>query len=135
MQTLDIPAILANTSPNLEEVAAHYETLINEGNHSSYNYWYLGLAYLLQDREIDAQATWFIPFEEASELESELLTSELSALLDRSASEEFYAGNLDNARSICQCLQSIDPFCVNNLLRSILLEIKFESFTPDLLLE
>nr|WP_310482480.1 O-linked N-acetylglucosamine transferase, SPINDLY family protein [Chamaesiphon sp. VAR_48_metabat_403] len=139
MQTLDtLPIIETDLHANptsLEQVADRYETLINEGNTDNNNYWYLGLAYLLQDRELDAQATWFIPFESASELESEVLTSELSALLDRSATEEFYANNLDNARSICQCLQSIDPFCINNLLRSILLEIRFESFTPDLLLE
>jgi predicted O-linked N-acetylglucosamine transferase (SPINDLY family) len=139
MQTLDIsPVIEADLQPtltSLEQVIERYETLINEGNTDNHNYWYLGLAYLLQDREIDAQATWFIPFESASELESEVLNSELSALLDRSATEEFYAHNLDNAEKIGEQLQSIDPFCINNLLRSILLEIKFDRFTPDLLLD
>ncbi|WP_295620755.1 O-linked N-acetylglucosamine transferase, SPINDLY family protein [Chamaesiphon sp. GL140_3_metabinner_50] len=139
MQTLDTSPIIETdlqvTPTSLEQVIDRYETLIDRGNTDNDNYWYLGLAYLLQERELDAQATWFIPFEAASELESEVLTSELSALLDRSATEEFYANNLDNARSICEQLQSIDPFCINNLLRSILIKIKFEEFIPDLLIE
>ncbi len=139
MQTLDTSPILETdlqvTPTSLEQVIARYETLINEGNTDNDNYWYLGLAYLLQDREIDAQATWFIPFEAASELESEVLTGELSALLDRSATEEFNANNFDNAWSIGQYVREIDPLCPNNLLRSVLLEIIFDRFTPDILLE
>ncbi len=139
MQTLDTsPVIETDLQPtltSLEQIIDRYETLIDRGNTDNDSYWHLGLAYLLQERELDAQATWFIPFEDASELESEVLNSELSALLDRSATEEFYANNLDNARSIGEYLQSIDPLCVNNLLRSILLEIKADRFTPNLLLE
>ena len=62
------------SSENLDRIVNYYETIISEGNEDSYNYWYLGLAYLLQQREIDAQATWFIPFDEASELTSLALT-------------------------------------------------------------
>jgi predicted O-linked N-acetylglucosamine transferase (SPINDLY family) len=122
-------------STNLEHIVEHYETICSNGDTSSHNYWYLGLAYLLQDREIDAQAAWFIPFEAASDLESAVLNSELSDVLDRSATEELAANNLDRAFLVSQHLRSIDPFHLNNLLRSILLEIKLERFTLDFLLE
>jgi predicted O-linked N-acetylglucosamine transferase (SPINDLY family) len=139
MQALtSLPIVSADrqfSSTSLEQIIDHYESIVNNGDTSSHNYWYLGLAYLLQEREIDAQATWFIPFEEASELESVTLTSELSDVLDRSATQEFAANNLDNAWLISQHLREIDPSHLNNLLRSILLEIKMERFTPDILLE
>ncbi len=123
------------SSENLDRIVNYYETIISEGNEDSYNYWYLGLAYLLQQREIDAQATWFIPFDEASELTSLALTSELSDLLDRSAAQELTIDNLDNAWLISQYLREIDPVHINNLFRSILVSTKLEQFTPDILLE
>jgi predicted O-linked N-acetylglucosamine transferase (SPINDLY family) len=123
------------TSTNLHQIVEHYQTLIEQDNNISRNYWYLGLAYLLQLREMDAQTTWFIPFEQANELESLVLTNELSDLLDRSASEELAANNIDNAWLISQHLREINPIHPNNLLRSILLEIKFDRFTPDLFTE
>lgn len=137
MQVSDSPSMVVAdgqlSATNLEQIVDHYEKIITEGDTSNQNYWYLGLAYLLQEREIDAQATWFIPFEEASELESANLNSELSAILDRSAAQEFAAGNLDRAWLLSQYLREVDPTHLNNLFRSILLEIRLERFTPDIL--
>ena len=139
MQVLNFPSIVDSndrfSSTNLEQIVDAYEKLVDEGNTSSQNYWYLGLAYLLQEREIDAQATWFIPFETASESESITLNSELSDVLDRSAAQEFAACNLDNAWLISQYLREVDPAHLNNLFRSILLEIRLERFTVDILEE
>jgi predicted O-linked N-acetylglucosamine transferase (SPINDLY family) len=137
MQLLDSPSMVVIdnrlSSQDVEQIVDHYEKIITEGDTSNQNYWYLGLAYLLQEREIDAQATWFIPFEAASELESASLNSELSAILDRSATQEFAANNLDRAWLISQYLREVDPTHLNNLFRSILLEIRLEQFTPDIL--
>jgi predicted O-linked N-acetylglucosamine transferase (SPINDLY family) len=133
-----LPVVNTNpqfSSTSLDQIVKHYETIIKNGNARSHNYWYLGLAYLLQEQEIDAQATWFIPFEIASESESAVLNSELSNVLYQSAIEELAANNLDHACLISQHLRLIDSFHLNNLLRSILLEIKLERFTPDFLLE
>jgi predicted O-linked N-acetylglucosamine transferase (SPINDLY family) len=139
MQVLNpLPIVLTSdrfSSTNLEKIVDYYEKIVNEGDTSSQNYWYLGLAYLLQEREIEAQATWFIPFEEASELESVTLNSELSDVLDRSTAQEFAAYNLDNAWLISQYLREVDPTHLNNLFRAILLEIKLERFTVYILQE
>jgi len=123
------------SSGHLEQIVDRYETIINEGDTSERHYWYLGLAYLLQGRELDAQATWFTPFEAATELEIVTLTIDLAAVLDRSAAEEFAAYHLDNAWLISQHLRSIDPTHIDNLCRSVLLEIRLERFTPDILAE
>jgi predicted O-linked N-acetylglucosamine transferase (SPINDLY family) len=116
---------------NLAQIVDRYETLIDQGDTSSYSYWYLGLAYLLQERELEAQGIWFVPFSEASELESVVLTSELSDVLDRVASQEFTDGNYDNSWLISQYLREINPTHPNNLLRSILLAIKLDVFSPE----
>jgi predicted O-linked N-acetylglucosamine transferase (SPINDLY family) len=123
------------SSDNLAQTVDNYETIINQGDENSYNYWYLGLAYLLQQREVDAQSTWFIPFAEASELETVLLTSELSAVLDKAASKEFAQSNFESAWEISQYLREIDSTHVRNLLRSILLAIELELFNPEDLIE
>jgi predicted O-linked N-acetylglucosamine transferase (SPINDLY family) len=139
MQVLNSLPILTTdcqfSSTNLEQIVEHYETLITNGDTSSHSYWYLGLAYLLQSREIDAQATWFIPFEEASELESAILNGELSDVLDRAASQELTNHNLEDSWLISQYLREIDSTHIHNLLRSILLTIKLELFTPEDLVE
>jgi predicted O-linked N-acetylglucosamine transferase (SPINDLY family) len=122
-------------SINLEQTVNYYETIIDQGDEDNYNYWHLGLAYLLQQREVDAQATWFIPFAEAAELETVGLTNELSGVLDRVASQKFAADECDDVWLICQHLRAIDSAHVNNLLRSILLELRLGRFTPELLTE
>ena len=121
------------SSINLERTVNHYETIIDLGNKDSCNYWCLGLAYLLQERELDAQATWFIPFAEASELETIVFTDELSDLLDRVASQEFANHNFEHSWLISQYLREIDATHVNNLIRSIALTIKLDLFDPECL--
>ncbi len=123
------------SSIHLAQTVAYYETIITQGDEHSYNYWYLGLAYLLQQREVDAQSTWFIPFAEADELETVALTDELSGILDRVASQEFINHNFDNSWLICQYLREVDSTHINNLLRSILLAIKLDLFSPENLVE
>jgi predicted O-linked N-acetylglucosamine transferase (SPINDLY family) len=112
-----------------------YEAAISTDETVVSNYWYLGLAYLLQQRELDAQSTWFIPFAEASELETAALTNQLSDVLDRFANQELTADNLDNAWLISQYLREIDSTHIQNLFRSILLTINLKLFTPEDLVE
>jgi predicted O-linked N-acetylglucosamine transferase (SPINDLY family) len=130
---LDLNLIFS--SINLEQTVEYYEQLITQGDGYSYNYWYLGLAYLLQQREVDAQATWFIPFAEASELETIALTDELSNVLDRVANRESFNGNLNNSWLISQYLREVDSTHINNLFRSIVLAIELDLFEIENLLE
>jgi predicted O-linked N-acetylglucosamine transferase (SPINDLY family) len=120
-------------SSYLLQTIDYYETIIDRGDKRTDNYWNLGLAYLLSERELDAQATWFIPFELASELETEILTTNLVTILDRAASEKFSESSFEEAWLICQYLRELDPLHLDNLLRSILLEIKLDQFTLKIL--
>ncbi len=123
------------SSIDLDRIIDRYEDKITQGDESSYNYWYLGIAYLLQQREIDAQSTWFIPFATASELAIAALTNELSEVLDRFANQEFTDHNLDNAWLISQYLREVDATHIDNLFRSILLTIQLDLFNPEFLIE
>ena len=123
------------SSNYLEQTVDFYELAIAAGDENSHNYWYLGLAYLLTEREIDAQSTWFIPFDDVSELETVALTDDLAGILDRVASQKLIESKLDESLLICQYLREIDPTHINNLLRSILLEIELDLFMPEVLVE
>jgi predicted O-linked N-acetylglucosamine transferase (SPINDLY family) len=135
MQVLHLPQFSIDRQfdrDNLDRTIEYYETIINRGDESHLNYWYLGIAYLLQEREVDAQATWFIPFEsDAADVDE--LTSELADTLDRIATEKLTLNCLDDAWLISQYLREVDAAQIDNLLRSILLEIKLERFTPETL--
>jgi predicted O-linked N-acetylglucosamine transferase (SPINDLY family) len=131
--SLDLSSMFS--SINLERTVEYYEQLITQDNGNSYNYWYLGLAYLLQQLEVDAQATWFIPFAEASELETIALTDALSNILNQVADLELVNRNLTNSWLISQYLQEVDPTHLNNLFRSIILAIELDLFEIESLLE
>jgi predicted O-linked N-acetylglucosamine transferase (SPINDLY family) len=135
MQALHLPQISIDRQfdrDRLDQTIEYYETIIDRGDESHLNYWYLGIAYLLQEREVDAQATWFIPFDsDAAELSD--LTSDLADILDRVASEKLALDCLDDAWLISQYLREVDAARIDNLFRSILLEIKLERFTPETL--
>ncbi|WP_309740357.1 O-linked N-acetylglucosamine transferase, SPINDLY family protein [Chamaesiphon sp. OTE_20_metabat_361] len=179
MQVLHLPqsSIDRQFDPDrLDQTIEYYETIIDRGDEAHLNYWYLGIAYLLQEREIDAQATWFIPFERVSEksrispltpnsggtgiesppelgdlggvwvvdltfqtpfendsVDVEALTHDLASTLDRIATEKLTLNCLDNAWLISQYLREVDAAHLNNLFRSILLEIKLERFDPETL--
>jgi predicted O-linked N-acetylglucosamine transferase (SPINDLY family) len=138
MQTINLTSIDLDRQFDpeyLHQTVSYYEAIITQGDECSHNYWQLGLAYLLAQREVDAQATWFIPFELASELEVADLTNELSNLLDRVASQKLAATNFEDAWLIGQHLREIDLTHINNLFRSILLEIKFNRFIPEIFTE
>ena len=122
-------------SSHLEQTVKYYETIIARGDERSENYWNLGLAYLLRQQELDAQATWFIPFDRSSELEAEALSNELVTILDRVACQKFVVSEWENAWLISQHLREVDARHIHNLLRSILLAIKLDQFTPEILTE
>jgi predicted O-linked N-acetylglucosamine transferase (SPINDLY family) len=119
----------------LAQTVDYYETVISQGDERDRNYFYLGLAYLLQEREIDAQATWFIPFNRDSATEVDVLVHELVTILDQISSHKLSNNELDDAWLIGQHLREVDAMHVNNLFRSILIEIKLHQFTPELLVE
>jgi predicted O-linked N-acetylglucosamine transferase (SPINDLY family) len=100
-----------------------YEKNITENPAEVTNYWYLGLALLLEDREEEAQITWMTPFLEFGEQESEQWLQELSDILLNAAQQQEANSNYQLSWVIRQHLKEFVSDDVNNLLKIIKLNI------------
>lgn len=91
------------------------------------NYWYLGLALLLQGREEEAQMTWMMPLLDADALQADAWTIELLEVLDREASG--YAKEYpEDAWLIRHHIREIAPEQINNNLLLMSLAITLDRF-------
>jgi predicted O-linked N-acetylglucosamine transferase (SPINDLY family) len=86
------------------------------------NYWYLGVSYLLEGREDDAQAAWYVPLAEADEQEVDLYTNQLTAVLEQVAIDRSEILDLEVAWLIRQHLWLIAPDRLENVLELVILD-------------
>jgi predicted O-linked N-acetylglucosamine transferase (SPINDLY family) len=106
-----------------ESVAQFYEQQIENEPETLSHYWFLGLIYLLQGKEEEAQATWFFP------LTQEVNTDELVELLDQTAIQQEELGNVQSSWLLRGYIQELQPDFVNNLLHLIEMEILLGQFS------
>lgn len=114
-----------STNPILLSVS-QYEQNITENPAEVSNYWYLGLALLLEGREEEAQLTWMTPILEFGEEESEQWLQELTAILLNTAQQQEENSNLKLAWIIRQHIKEFIPDDINNLLKIIELNIDLQ---------
>jgi predicted O-linked N-acetylglucosamine transferase (SPINDLY family) len=114
--------------------ASHlYEHIIEHNPDIKRNYWYLGLALLLQGQETEAQASWFLAMVDMDEEQLSVLTAELAEVLKLEAerqerlSEEQYS----TALAIRQHIREILPEDIDNLLKIIHLLTQLKIFSGD----
>jgi predicted O-linked N-acetylglucosamine transferase (SPINDLY family) len=112
-----------------------YEAAIATDETTIENYWYLGISYLLADREDDAQAAWFVPLSAANADEIDTFTNDLLTLLEREATSQAQIPDLEKAWLLRQHAWSLAPDRVPNILNSIVLARQLELLTADLLVE
>jgi predicted O-linked N-acetylglucosamine transferase (SPINDLY family) len=101
------------------------------------NYWYLGLAFLLQGQEADAQMAWMTPILDADLEQAQIWTNELVSTLQteverqRSRSETLSDKednqHLKTAWTICQHIREIDAENLFNLLQLLQLSLELEN--------
>jgi predicted SAM-dependent methyltransferase len=113
------------------QITSFYEQVIETEPSDIKHYWHLGLAYLLQGREEEAQATWFSAMEQGTSEEVEQWTEELIQILDIEAQRQAALANLETSWLIRQHIREIAPTCTENLLHLIQLSIDLGSFTPE----
>ncbi|OPF19544.1 O-linked N-acetylglucosamine transferase, SPINDLY family protein [Microcystis aeruginosa KW] len=116
-------------------VSQFYEELIEREPLEISYYWYLGLSYLLQAKEEEAQATWLLVFTQGEEQETESWLLELSNILAAEANRQLELENLEITWLIRKHLQEINPSYLDNLLHLTLVEIKLNRFHPQQLQE
>ncbi|MFN9951877.1 MAG: hypothetical protein ACK55I_02170, partial [bacterium] len=102
---------------------AEYEQNITENPRAVANYWYLGLALLLEGKEEEAQITWMTPFLEFGEDESEEWIKELTEILLNTAQEQEADSNQKLSWVIRQHIKEFITDDINNLLKIVDLNI------------
>jgi len=113
------------------QASSLYEQAITEAPTEKSNYWYLGLALLLQGQGTEAQSTWLFAMMEGGPEQVEEWNGELMQVLQVEA--ERYTALADGATSwvIRQQIREIQPQSLDNLLHLIQLSINQETFTGE----
>ncbi|MFM7715655.1 MAG: O-linked N-acetylglucosamine transferase, SPINDLY family protein, partial [Microcystis sp.] len=91
------------------QVSQFYQELIEKEPLEISHYWYLGLAYLLEAREEEAQATWLFVFTQGDEQEVMLWTADLVNVLDGEARRQVKLNNWQLSWVIRQHIYEINP--------------------------
>ncbi len=114
-------------------VAEFYEQAIEREHGIVSHYWYLGLAYLLQEQVEEAQSIWIFALTQASTEEEP--TALLLGILETEAQRQEEAKNVFLSALIRRQLLELDMTAIDNLLQLIRLEIDLNTYTPELLEE
>ncbi|GFE69209.1 O-linked N-acetylglucosamine transferase, SPINDLY family protein [Chroococcus sp. FPU101] len=114
-----------------DAVAQFYEEQLEKEPETLSYYWYLGLSYLLNNNQEEAQATWFLVLSQAEPEDIDAWITELVEVLETEAICQEQIENLTNSWLIRRSIQEIVPKYVNNLLHIILLEIQLKQFLPE----
>ena len=109
------------------------EEIISLDSTTKSNYWYLGLALLLQDNETDAQLAWAMGFADTSPQDEQIHISELTAILELESDRlvNLSPSSLQKAWIIRRHLHEIAPNYLLNLLRLTQLSIQLDYLTND----
>ncbi len=99
------------------------------------NYWYLGLALLLEGEEVEAQITWMLVIGEAEGEEIDSWTGELVEVLQTEAERRESLLDYEVAWAIRQHIREIIPNDINNILRIIEISLKQKMLTEEQLTE
>jgi len=120
---------------NYNDAQNLYEQIISDEPQIRSNYWYLGLCFLLQGQEEEAQMTWMSGMEEYDInydfTQVEQWIEELSQVLDVEALRQEELQNYQFSWVIRQHLREINSNQINNLLKLILLSIEIDNFNIE----
>ncbi len=116
-----------------DQLANFYEQAIASEPDDITHYWYLGLAYLLQNQEEVAQTTWLLALSQGEDQQVKQWTEELVQILNQEAVRQQDIANFTASWLIRQYVREFDPNNLNNLLLLIKFTLTLGEFTPELL--
>ncbi len=119
---------------NYAQAISFYESAIDAEPQLKLNYWYLGLLFLLQGQEAEAQTTWFIAIAEGSSDQIAEWTAELIEVLDSEANRRDRE-DCSISWTIRQHIRELQPENANNLLRLLALSFRLERLINEDLAE
>jgi predicted O-linked N-acetylglucosamine transferase (SPINDLY family) len=120
---------------NYHKLANFYEKAIEDRPDIISSYWHLGLSYLLQGYEEEAQTAWLLGMSEIDEEEADQYAAELAEILDIEAQRQSDLNELQTAWNIRQHLREVTPCQINNLIHLLLLSFALDSYEPELMEE
>lgn len=94
------------------QAVALYEQAIKACPTVIVNYWYLGLTFLLQGQEIEAQTTWTLAMVNGEPEQVDMWIAELIQVLQSEAIRRRAMADYQNAELIEQCIREISPDCL-----------------------
>jgi predicted O-linked N-acetylglucosamine transferase (SPINDLY family) len=124
-------AMLALKKNDYPQVVDIYETAVEGNPEEILSYFYLGLAYLLVEREEEAQGTWIYALTNCNPEQIDSLSAQLTQILETEAQRQQGLGNLSLAWLVRIHLRELSPQLTNNILNIINLEIQQNQFTPE----
>ena len=101
------------------QAASLYEQAIEVEPEVRSHYWHLGLIFLLQEQEAEAQMTWLMAMSEVDESETDIATAELVTVLETEANRREKLEDYEIAWAICQHIREIDPVNFSNILQIV----------------
>lgn len=110
--------------------AALYEQGIETEPEQLSHYWSLGLAYLLQENEAEAQTTWLYALSQGDETQQSEWLADLIGVLVAEATQQQSNAQPKHAWLIRQHVRALEPDNLVNLLELISLAIELEEFDP-----
>ncbi|HEY9659418.1 MAG TPA: hypothetical protein V6C65_13255, partial [Allocoleopsis sp.] len=119
------------TQQNYSELVDICEQAIELEPEDVSNYWYLGLALLLQGNEADAQMAWMTPLLEAEPEQVEQWTADLTQILDSEAQDQAAREQYEMAWLLRQHLREFIPEDLANLLLVFELGLKANTFSLE----
>ncbi|MBD2395644.1 O-linked N-acetylglucosamine transferase, SPINDLY family protein [Cyanobacterium aponinum FACHB-4101] len=120
-----IPLLEAGKYP---EVVKIYEEITENNPQEINNYWFLGLAYLLNKQEEEAKSVWLMPFLELDIENHEHIQQTLLDILLQEADNQEKKQNYDCAFLIRQEIKDLVPEYISNLLKILNLTFKLNNF-------
>lgn len=134
-QALSQQAATALAQGDYEQALNLYEALLESNpDHKSYA-WHLGLIYLLQGYEAEAQMTWTLAMSEGEEEQIREWTTELITLLSAEAQRQTKIGNSELAWAIRQYIHQISPDDINTVLKNLLTTIENQEYSIEQVIE
>lgn len=116
-----------------QEAALIFERILEHSPGLISCYWYLGLAYLLNGREEEAQTTWLLTLAQASLEQAEVWTTELTQILNQEALRQQQLKNVETSWAIRQYIHEIGGVNLENLLHLVQITAELNIFDENIL--
>ena len=115
------------------QISDFYEELINVDSGLTINYFYLGLALLLQNKEEEAKTAWGLGLQKASSTDS--ASKELVDILEQESARQEDLREYQIAWNIRQNIRQISPSRYDNLAKICILSLHLQTFNIEILTE